>query len=390
MLDSQNNSTMARRTEETPTRDEGAAFPAPTPWYSHVINLIVEQRATAISLLILGLLAMIFYMFSRLSAEHLFSGAHRLGDTARHVVTSGGNDEVLDREILVQLLAIQRREDLSEALLHVSIAFGVAIIIVLTVEISSSSRRRREINEYRDAIARQVWTALSGRLVPAEIVAEIQGILKADAIKESVTYVITFLRYDGLPADTIVMQRKLTYTIRNLTGRRISHPVRSFIHSGASDIQCQSKGVKFTVPRHIDLQVNRKAVPLNEPSKTLRRNALGQLRDLWYDIELGRENDRLEVFLCGEEQVPIRGANEFVQTVPVTGLTVTIDNKIEDIVGVQEVRIFHPNWEEFRKGLDGIYRYTGAILPGQSLSVSWAPVAGPPSPKRAAEAGIRA
>jgi hypothetical protein len=344
----------------------------PVGTLSQLRDLWERHAPTFISLVILILLATIFYFWSMWSALHLSRSARMLADTARKVAAQRGDEDTLQRELLIQLSDIQRRDDFSEALLHISISFVVAIIIIVTVELYSASRTRREILEYRDSIAHEVWTALSGRLVPSEIVDEIRGILKADVVKEDARYVLTFMRHDGMPSDTIVLQRKLTYILRNVTGRRVIHTIRSTIHSVRPDVQCQEKssGAKMTLPRHREFKIDGRVVDLVE-GLTLFRNARNQLRDLRFGIELGRKHDSAEIFFLTEEPVPISGDNTYMQTVPVTGLTVSIENKIDDLIKVREVDLAHPNYQEFVAGPDGVFRYPGGILPGQSFTIAW-------------------
>ena len=135
-----------------------------------------------------------------------------------------------------------------------------------------------------------------------------------------------------------------------------------------------SQGGASTTTRHRELKVNGVAVELSESHQTLMRNAQGQLRDLQYQVTLGRKDERAEVFILTEEQVPLGGQNSYVQTIPVTGLTVSIDNKIDDLIKVRDVDFAHPNWEDFVAEADGAYRYSGAVLPGQSFSVFWEPI----------------
>jgi hypothetical protein len=345
------------------------------PFLVHLHQSLVREKATLLSLFILLLIATILYLSSTWSALHLSHAARTLAQTARDVVKQGGNDDQLQKEILLKLEQLQHRDDLSEAALHLAIAFVVAIVIIITVEIYSSRRTHREINQYRDSIAREVWSALSGRLVPPTIVDEIQGILKAQAIKENVSYTLTFMRYEGLPSNAIVLQRKLAYTVRNLTRRRISHPIRSMIQNVRQDVTCHTKaGVTLTLPRHVELRVDGVVVPLSEDAKTLQKNSQGQLRNLVYDVDLGKTKDRAEVYIFTEEQLLIGGENHYLQLVPVTGLTVTVENKLEDVIKVRDVQLGHPNWSEFVPGADGVYRYNGAVLPGQGIAISWEPV----------------
>jgi hypothetical protein len=343
------------------------------PFSRRVRQLFEEHPLYALA--VLFLLAILCYIGSTWSALHLSHAARLMADTARQVAAKRGDDEALQRELLVRLSDLQRRGDASEAMLHLSIAFVVAIVIVFTVELYSAARTRREITEYREAVAREVWTALSGRLVPPQIVDEIHGILKADAIKDDVQYVLTFLRYEGLPPDLIVLRRNVSYTIRNVTRRKVAHPVRSLIHSVYPDMVCRDKsGAHVTVPRHIEFKIDGQSIQLNEASKTLHKNRHGHLRDLRYDVDLGRTKSSVRVFISTEEQVPLSGSNAYIQTVPVTNLTVSVENKIDDVIRVIEVQLAHPNYEEFSKDENGTYRYAGGILPGRSLAVLWEPL----------------
>src|SRR5260370_830497 len=93
-----------------------------------------------------------------------------------------------------------------------------------------------------------------------------------------------------------------------------------------------------------------------------------------YDIDLSSNDGRAEIFLVSEEPVRLESSNTYLQTVPVTGLTVLVDNRLDHLIKVREVSFGHPNWAEFVKGPDGEYRYPGGILPGQSFTIFWEPV----------------
>jgi len=369
-----------------------ASDPSNEVW---LVRLWRDHAYTLVSLLILLLFTALLYIFSTWPTLQLAHGAKLLAQSAKRVTAQHGNDEALERELLAQLGEIQYRDDLRAVAIHISIAFLVAFVIILTVEISSRARTQREINKYRDAVAHEVWSALLGQLVPTQIVGEIQGILKSNVVKENVRYTLTFMRHEGMPDDVIVLQRQVVYVLRNLTGRQISHPVVSIFESVMPDYECHDKGnVRFTIPRHIKLNVDKDEIKLSAEDGTLRRNARGQLRELRHIVTLGRDRDTAEVFLFSEEPVPISGQNHYVQTVPVTGLTVRYENKIDNLIEVTDVQLLHPNWESFAKGADGVsYSYAGGILPGQAFEIFWrfkgASARKPDQPVRRFEPGIR-
>jgi hypothetical protein len=274
--------------------------------------------------------------------------------------------------VLITLQDIEGHDFTRDVLLHLSIAFVVAVVVMLAVEMQSTRRRTREMKAHRTAIAESVWQAVVGRMVPETVVREIDAILKVDFIRERCRFTVTFQKpYEGMDPGFIVVRREVVYTLVNVTGSSIQAPIRSQISPVHAHIEGQIDGERRRVARHLRLKVGQLTIPLSLERGTLTKDEHGDPLVMSYDLRMD-VGARVEIYICSEEALQRRDQCGYFQLTPIDGLTFTInDSAVKDLVEVQEVRLAHPNWRAFKPSEDGVYSYEGALLPGQGVVFRW-------------------
>src|SRR4051812_5210267 len=71
----------------------------------------------------------------------------------------------------------------SELCLHVGVSFVVAATIIAVIELKAQRLAERETIRFRNQVSRDVFKALLGQIVPAEVVQEINNILHSEIIR---------------------------------------------------------------------------------------------------------------------------------------------------------------------------------------------------------------
>ncbi len=100
------------------------------------------------------------------------------------------------------------------------------------------------------------------------------------------------------------------------------------------------------------------------------------MRNLEHVISIEIDQGPVDVYLCGEELVRLRGLNAYLQLTPIHDLTVEVRNTADEFVEILGVQFNHPNMAGVKKRPGERYEYTGGMLPGQSFQVSWNPACG--------------
>ena len=214
---------------------------------------------------------------------------------------------------------------------------------------------------------------LSDSPVAPEIARELQSILGNSVVRKDVPYTLTILPpYEGMLKDFLIIRREIIFKAKNITDRTINYPSRSFISTEFEDINVHDIfGNQFIVPRHIDLKINGKP-PTNGLSSALIPDERGRLRQLQYEVSLV-QGEECEIYTSCEEPRMVYDRNTYIQPLTI-GLTVLVKNEYSQHIQVTDISLFSPNWRQFTRSPDGIYRYNGALLPGQAFSVSWQPI----------------
>ncbi|MBZ0114048.1 MAG: hypothetical protein K8J08_16410 [Thermoanaerobaculia bacterium] len=284
---------------------------------------------------------------------------------------------------------------------HLAIALVVALVLMVTVEIKAKQRTTRltqdfaertskEIKEYRDSVASEVWKATCERAVPKEIVKLLDGILKYDIVKEDCQYVFTFLSYprkaevsavsllsgeaSSGQEEVLVLRRELTYHVRNLTDREVDYSASSTILSEFPDIEALDDGAAVVIPRHLAMKIDEKPIDLDSAEHPLLSEYGGYPhRKLAKPIRIAPEG-RASVYICSEEEIRHRGKSSYIQINPMINVTIMIKNHLNDRIKILPASLNHPNWKDFLEGATGVFTYRGGMLPGQGIRLSWIPL----------------
>jgi hypothetical protein len=340
-------------------------------WWQPAANVLLELRATFLTLFVIFLLAALCYsVYYVKSLRSMPAITSDVTSAIKLAERQGGGDKAL-RAAIDEVLINQSTEKFwQEFFLHLAVAFVVAFTVISSVEIYSSVRRRREVREHERKLAISVWKAIFERFIPESIVNELEGIVKAEVIKEECKYTLTFCRpYPDLVNEHIILKREVSYRLRNIRNRLVEAKVRSVISSEQPDRTVTDRsGNHVVVPRHVRIDVDGVTLPLDQFVSTDDR---GQARVLECPVKVGRNQAPIEVYLCNEEVVPMCGINWYLQLTPIHHLTVEVRNNCEDLVEILDVQYNHPNWAEVKRKPGWVYEYQGGILPGQSFQVSW-------------------
>jgi hypothetical protein len=261
-----------------------------------------------------------------------------------------------------------------ELILHLSISLFVAAILVLSVEIAVRKSHRKEIASYTHDISNAVWKAIAGRVIPDAFIDEIDDMLRYEYIKEECIYHFTF---EPLPPnvsynnnnnkenDLIILKRRITYYAVNLTRNNIDFTLKSDIF-GALSNECESSGLPIS--RQLKLWIDDKDIDFVKGSKEI--DSYQKIRQS-VSIPVG---GRRKISILGQELMRNTDQTFYVQGIPVNGLEVVISNKLPELK-ITNVSLLHPKGEKFtseqRDQNEGVWKFDGAVLPGQSITIVW-------------------
>lgn len=255
----------------------------------------------------------------------------------------------------------------SEVALHVGIAFVVSATIIGVIEMRAHRIAARETKRFRYQVSRDVFGALMGRLVPGEVVDEINDVLHFNFVRRNAKYRIIFQRPDkGMPAGYFIIRREVSYVVQNLVPHPITFTARS-THSEDLDLAAAGWNNRNF---HLKLLVNNQTVPLEEGTNLFRTKTSMVLKQ---DISLDPRESKA-ITLYGEEPSLISaGRNTYLQASPVIGIEVDILNQYPEGVGEAEVQMNHPGTEATQQYGPGRCALSRAFLPGQGFQVIWKP-----------------
>jgi len=311
------------------------------PRDSSVKTWILLTTDWKLLLAIAGMLLLAGYLYysSRPEPQLLAQEVHRVVASLekQHNLQIPDRDSLVD--YLVAELAAWESHTFGQRLRqHTALALLVSVILLVTVEWHTRTQIRREVQAYRDQVGRDVWSAVSGRLVKEPIAREIDDILKSEIVRHECDYTLTFMTYPGLPSDYIVLKREVTYKLRNLTNKQgYRFPLMSSILSSVPDITCKDQeGNDIVLPGHRQFCEDGKQVDL---SKALMPE---DKRCIRYEVELPKDYDQfVEIYLDSDEVVTRTGANSYTFVSPTIDLEVTVHNRIPDQIKLTGVYIHH-------------------------------------------------
>jgi len=252
-----------------------------------------------------------------------------------------------------------------ELLVHASIGLIVAALVIALVEFRVRNLNRKEIEEYRNAVSENVWKAVSGKLVPPEVVHQIERALSFETARVDAWYTFDFTDAPTLKGMTntnlLLVRRKQMYSLHKLDPRdTVNHRIGSSFDNAAAFED--TAGNKY--PRFTNFYVNEKPVTLENTG------AIG------HDQPVG--DDPVSVVIESEEIYPADSCQYYIEGSPIVGLTVVATTsgcpklKVRDVCLTlprnskrTELRPRRPNQ------VAGEWEYAGAVLPGQGFSIEW-------------------
>jgi hypothetical protein len=281
------------------------------------------------------------------------------------------NDE--KRTVIMNELIHERQLDfsrvMSERAAEALILAGVMIIIVEGLTHYDASKRAQQDKE---EISRNVWNAIFDRLVPEEIGAEIQRILKSDICRINPRYVVTLAHnpYSDLPSDHIIVKRELSYRLHNLTGGETQYPItiRVLSHAGEFTL-ADPNGAAINLPRITAVRIGKEEISLTASQRVF----FSEVKML---PRMDTDEDAWEIYSEVEEVYTTNDRALYVLTAPCYELELQVLNQIPHLVKLQTENTYLTiDRDRLKKIAPDRWRAQGGILSGTALSLSWEPAA---------------
>jgi hypothetical protein len=291
--------------------------------------------------------------------------------------------ELLRSKLVTLATDAQRESAAHEILFHISLALAVAAVLLLLVEIRvkrlneiETDRHRTDmsdrIDQYKTAIADNVWNAVSGQIVPSEVVTEIRRMLGFSTIRKDCAYTIILNEAPNIDrkqaGELMLIRRRLSYTIESLGAgqKEPDHSINSSF-DGSATLKDQVGNI---YPRFSKFMVDRTIPPAYQGKSNIT-----QIRH-----EVKMDNRPIPVLIETEELYPIEDYIVYIHTSPAIGLTVEVVNTLGDRILIADVsltshavnRRLEPVSPLDTHGccVDNRWEYRGALLPGQGFTIT--------------------
>ncbi|MEQ9617716.1 MAG: hypothetical protein RIG61_00900 [Deltaproteobacteria bacterium] len=326
------------------------------------------------------LLLLFLFLFSFASyyyAKYSYEGAEDLADKIVSNINNSQNDKEKRKILMNEIGNAQARTHKQEIARHLALAFIIAAIVIIFVELPSEWRNYKIIIEYANLISNSVWKAISNRSITSPITEELDAIIKMDVIRREFKHKITFIieGYSDLPDNHMIVRSEVEYLIYNLTGKK-DHPY--VIRSDASNlmypqlIKVLKDGKTYFLPGHIGLAIDNIEKNLNEIFKSKDPDR----RNLEHVMKLPEEKDKPRKIQIIKEDI-LKYPNDFdlwVLYELTEDLTINLENQVSGLVSSDHVtmKLNHRRGKEFTKTLfKNEWTFKGGLLPGQSYYASW-------------------
>lgn len=293
---------------------------------------------------------------------------------ARQATPQDKNEAMLDE--LLREQAGDFRRVLYE---HLALALTIAALLILSVESvtrymtnrelrANTEALIRELQTHAETVATNVWKGIFNRLVPPQIAEEVQQILKQDVCRISPEYTVIFAHTPelDLPADLVLVRRRLYYRLWNLTNAECEYPITINVTSPTGDVSVNAKnGKMYTFPRICKLEVRKTAIDLTDSQRTrivhtVKLNRMETMADAW------------EVYSEVEELYNLTDTALYVLSAPCYDLRLDILNEVPALLELQRDMIHLTSGRDRLKETtpDKWACHTG-VLSGTALAVSW-------------------
>jgi hypothetical protein len=328
------------------------------------------RRFFPIALVVVGLLALAWicynasYVDPRVTEKQVTQVVDKLDGLYKNHESSSTEK----RAIVFEEMFHEHRADFQHALLaHLSIAFFVAALLILSVDSITGSMTNREFREHANSVSQNVWNAIFNRLVPAQIAAEVERLLKSDVCRIRPQYTVTFPHnaYKNVPKGYVVVRRQLYYRLLNLTGAEVTYPVTIQVISHTPDHVVKTHdGKDITLPTICKIAINRKEVKIQDRLSFSHPVVLPRMDD----------GEGFEVFSEVEELLEVSDRALYVLNAPCFDLELSVINQNPNLIEVQSEKIhLTSGTSRLRETMPGKWICEGGILPGTALVVSWKP-----------------
>ncbi len=326
-------------------------------------NFFTEWKSIILSCLFLIFLGSFFYLASLGTATKLVNLANTVFFESRKIDPTQSPAMVA----LVQLLEnFEKGSGWSAVLRHISLALWAAAALLLAVDIPLKRAAKREQEQERQQLYTDVFSALSGRMVPPGVTEEIQEILKSEVARENAEFVWTIKKIDS-PPNKILLRLEERYDIRNLTGiEDFKFNLRSVITPDKGLIDIRVGKESFKVPRHVSLIVQGKEINLDGYSKDKDK------LEVEFPLSLPAKSS-VNVTIISEEHFDKQDGTFFTALYPIIKPTVRLLNEMPDIVRWKGIHFMHPRFKlgENLGDRSTTWPFSGVLLSGQGFYGLW-------------------
>ena len=297
-------------------------------------------------------------------------------NTAKQILATITNEEPTGEQLGKVIEKLESASDntfQAEVLLHGTLAILVALILIFAVEAQAGLRNRREIERYRDKVARGVWDAIFDRTIPRKIVEELNGIFKSEFVKRGCRYKITIREpYEGIDTSRyILLTKEMSCDVVNITHREKSYRLSTSLWSSLSLQQCKDQqGNDISVPRIVEIKVDNEqiAVDKNAGAFKVKQGKFGVFEHTTKEIEPGAS---ARVYMETEHVCAMQDYMILTQKTPIETLEVQLINQIDDRIKIEGCILNHPKGHLFRSQVRLTVRVDAdRLLPVNSLCPS--------------------
>jgi hypothetical protein len=314
-------------------------------------------------------LATIFFLLSRADLHRLDLYVDRCSNELQ---STYGHSDLTDADkkakLFYDMMTAARLTSTEDIFRHLSIAFGIAALLIIFVDSTVSNATRRDIQNYTEEVSRSVWTALFQRFVPPAISAEIENILRRDVCYIRPHYHVTLCRpYHHIPSGKIVVQRVLHYRLLNLTRGDTTYLIRARMVSHVEDQEVKDeKNSIIVLPRITEVKIGGHEVPIT-----------GRMTQFSESVKLPKmdsEDQAIDIVIGAEEIFEKRDRTLYVVTEMAIGPEITVTNELSSEIEVQFDKLYLTSGtERLRETTPTNKRFDGGVLPGSAIVLSWRP-----------------
>ena len=318
-----------------------------------------ELGSLALVVVLILLAGALCYFFAEVLEKHIHEQELKF---VTQIQSSAETAPTIALKLDGELQAIQQEQHWVVFFRHMSIAFLISLIIILTVELRTRRLTRAEHDRHLEEVKQNVWNAIGKRLLGERIATELEAIMKETAAKQECVYSITFRKPDNELAndrDHIILEVINRFKLRSLSDERKRDRIYPFKSSVAGYQQLGN------LPRYTLFSNGKDETEINPTTDKDNKSLLARNIDLPTTPE-----GRVEVAVGMEMVYKLHDSEVFITEVPIEGLTIVVKNLAFDIIGGIEIDMIH-RCDELERPAEGFWVFPRAILPGQGFYINW-------------------